>query len=441
MAKKVRIPDILANVLDFRKHPYGSVRYRGAYGGRGSGKTRTFATAVAIFAAGLAANGVSGSIICAREFQNSIQDSSFLELKQAIQAEPELAAHFDIGDRFIRTADRRINFIFIGLRHNLESIKSKAKVLLVWVDEAEPVSEKAWEYLIPTVREDGSEIWITWNPLDPESATNERFRKNPPADSLIVECNYTDNPWFPSVLEAERRSHFERFPRTYHHVWEGGYREFSDDALFREEWLGEYIHTPVTLSSGYLRIDTAQKGEKTSDFHGLVAMGYDKRDPLHMYVLDAQRKQCEFPDLADWVVEYAQHLKEFESQTFSFSRITIEDANVGAALQSMLRTKLREAGIKVNVQLTPRYGSKFDRALEAVNWFEQGRVLFPKGVTGWQKDKGEGLKALRKEYLSFTETDTHASDDLLDPLIWEVVSRFGNGDPNGSGRYWRGSLG
>lgn len=439
MARKLKIPDILAEVLDFRKHPYGSVRYRGAFGGRGSGKTRTFATAVAVFAAGLAANGASGSIICAREFQNSIQDSSFLELKEAIQAEPSLASHFDIGDRYIRTADRRINFVFIGLRHNLESIKSKAKVLLAWVDEAEPVSQKAWEYLVPTIREDGSEIWVTWNPLDKDSATNQQFRLNPPPDSLIVECNYTDNPWFPAVLEAERRSHFERFPNTYHHVWEGGYREISDDALFRKQWLGEYDATPVTFSDGLIRIDTAQKGEKTSDFHGIVAMGYDKRNIDELYVLDAARKQLEFPDLADWVVDYCRHMKSFESPTFRFSRVTIEDANVGAALQSMLRIKLREARIRVNVALTPRYGSKFDRALEAVAWFEQGRVLLPTKVTAWQKDKGEGVASLVKEYLAFTETDTHASDDLLDPLIWEVVSRFGNADPNGSGKYWRGS--
>jgi phage terminase large subunit len=91
---------------------------------------------------------------------------------------------YEVGEKYIRTKDRRIEFAFIGLRHNLDSVKSKAQILLLWVDEAEPVSEKAWSKAIPTVREEGAEIWVTWNPERKNSATHKRFRENPPIPRL-----------------------------------------------------------------------------------------------------------------------------------------------------------------------------------------------------------------------------------------------------------------
>ncbi|MCD8458871.1 phage terminase large subunit [Xylella taiwanensis] len=102
------------------------------------------------------------------------------EVKAAIQAEPWLTAAFEVGENYIRTTDRRVGFAFIGLRRNLDSIKSKARILLLWVDEAESVSEAAWEKAIPTVREEHAEIWVTWNPEHAISATHLRFREPPP---------------------------------------------------------------------------------------------------------------------------------------------------------------------------------------------------------------------------------------------------------------------
>jgi phage terminase large subunit len=104
-----------------------------------------------------------------------------------------------------RTRDRKIDFAFIGLRHNLASVKSKALIRLLWVDEAEPVSETAWMTAIPTVREDGSEIWATWNPERKNSATHKRFRLDPPEGAKIVQMNWRDNPWFPQTLDKTRR--------------------------------------------------------------------------------------------------------------------------------------------------------------------------------------------------------------------------------------------
>ncbi len=214
-----------------------NMRYRGSFGGRGSAKTRTFAKMTAVIAYKRAMAGDSGVILCGREFMNSPEDSSLEEVKQAIRAESFLNDFFEIGEKYIRTKCGRVSYIFSGLRHNLDSIKSKARILLAWVDEAESVSEMAWSKLIPTVREHNSEIWLTWNPEKRDSATDKRFRQFPPDSSVIVEMNYTDNPWFPDVLEQERLNDKKRLDdATYRWIWEGAYLEASEAQIFNGKY-------------------------------------------------------------------------------------------------------------------------------------------------------------------------------------------------------------
>lgn len=223
-----------------------NMRYRGSYGGRGSGKTRTFAKMTAVVAYQRAMNGESGVILCGREFMNSLEDSSLEEIKQAIRSEPFLDAFFDIGEKYIRTKCGRISYIFTGLRHNLDSIKSKARILLAWVDEAESVSEMAWRKLMPTVRENNSEVWVTWNPENKGSATDERFRQHMPENAIIVKMNYSDNPWFPDVLEQERLNDKKRLDdASYRWIWEGAYREESEAQIFRGKYQEmEFVPNP-----------------------------------------------------------------------------------------------------------------------------------------------------------------------------------------------------
>lgn len=166
---------------------------------------------------------------------NSLDDSSMAEVKAAIASEPWLSEAFDVGEKYIRTNCGRVSFKFSGLRHNLDSIKSKAKILLCWIDEAEPVSEAAWRKLVPTVREENSEIWVTWNPEGKRSATHLRFRQSPPKGAKIVELNYTDNPWFPDVLEQERLNDLESRPDDYAHVWEGDFKTSYEGAYYTKQ--------------------------------------------------------------------------------------------------------------------------------------------------------------------------------------------------------------
>jgi len=206
--------------------------YRGAHGGRGSAKTRTFAKMAAVRGLMWAAAGIEGIILCGREFMNSLDDSSLAEVKAAIASEPVLASAYDVGEKYVRTRDGRIEFKFAGLRHNLESIKSKARILLLWVDEAEQVSEAGWLVAIPTVREEGAEIWVTWNPKSKKSATHKRFRQNPPDGAKIVQMNWRDNPWFPSTLDKTRREDLAKRPDQYEYVWDGGFVTVVEGAYY-----------------------------------------------------------------------------------------------------------------------------------------------------------------------------------------------------------------
>lgn len=213
----------------------GDADVRGSYGGRGSGKTRTFAKMIALrgYIYGMA--GITGQLLCARQFMNSLSDSSLEECKRAIEEEPFLAAYYEIGDKFIRSRDDRIWFSFAGLDRNISSIKSKGRILICWVDEAEPVTDEAFTTLIPTLREEGedwnAELWVTWNPKRKKAAV-ERFRNSSDPRVKVVELNWRDNPKFPAKLERDRQRDLAERPDQYDHIWEGGFATVIEGAYF-----------------------------------------------------------------------------------------------------------------------------------------------------------------------------------------------------------------
>lgn len=182
--------------------------------------------------------GESGVILCARQFMNSLEDSSLEECKRAIEEEPFLAAYYEIGEKYIRSKDGRIGFTFAGLDRNIASIKSKGRLLLCWVDEAEPVTDEAWLTLIPTLREEGSgwnaELWVTWNPKRKTAPCEGRFRFSTDPLTKVVELNWRDNPKFPAKLERDRQRDLKERPDQYGHVWEGEYATAIAGAYFAQ---------------------------------------------------------------------------------------------------------------------------------------------------------------------------------------------------------------
>ncbi len=210
----------------------GKADVRGAYGGRGSGKTRTFAKMTAVRAYMWSQAGREGQILCTRQFMNSLADSSLEEVKAAIRSEPWLAAHFEIGEKFIRTNCKRIKYTFAGLDRNIDSIKGQARILLNWTDEAEPVTDEAWTKLIPTLREEDSECWVTWNPESKRSETHKRFRLAKDPLYKVAEINWRDNPWFPEVLDRQRQRDKVNLPDKYGHIWEGEFLRVFEGAYY-----------------------------------------------------------------------------------------------------------------------------------------------------------------------------------------------------------------
>ncbi|WP_417861865.1 PBSX family phage terminase large subunit [Vreelandella venusta] len=283
----------------FTDKPGEQVRYRGGYGGRGSAKTRTFALMSAVRAYMFAEAEQSGVILCGREYMNSLEDSSMEEVKQAIRSVDWLNAYFDIGEKYIRTKNRRVWYTFAGLRHNLDSIKSKARILLAWVDEAETVSEIAWQKLLPTVREENSEVWVTWNPEKDGSPTDTRFRKNAPEGSKIVEINYTDNPWFPAVLDMERLNDRETLDdQTYAWIWDGAYRENSEAQILAGKYrIAEFEPDAKRWDGPYYGLDWGFSQDPTA---GIKCWVHDNR----LYIeYEAGKVGLENDDIAKHMID------------------------------------------------------------------------------------------------------------------------------------------
>lgn len=289
---KLEIPPKLIPVFT------GPARYRYAYGGRGSAKTRTFALMTAVRAMMWAEAGVSGTILCGREYMNSLEDSSMEEVKQAIASTPWLNAYFDMGERFIRTKNRRVDYTFTGLRHNLDSIKSRARILIAWIDEAEGVPEIAWQKLLPTVREANSEVWVTWNPEKENSPTDSRFRKNTPPEALGCEINYNDNPFFPAVLDLERQADRQRLDdQTYAWVWEGAYRENSDAQILSGKYQVQEFTPQDNWDGPYFGIDWGFSQDPTAGVKLWINDG-------NLYVeYEAGRVGLENDDIAGFMIQ------------------------------------------------------------------------------------------------------------------------------------------
>ena len=270
-------------------------------GGRGSGKTRGLALRAALRVYQLAELGVEGVFLASREHLNSLDESSMEEIKAAIRSVDWLSGYFDIGEKYIRTRNRRISFAFAGLRHNLDSIKSKARIIGNWTDEAENVSEVAWRKLIPTIREEGpgwrAENWISYNPESPESATHRRFVANQPDDCVVTTVNWSDNPWFPEILDQQRREDQRLRPETYDHVWEGAFLTLTDAQVFSGKFTVQEFEPGDGWDGPYQGLDFGFAMDPTAALRCWV------RDGKLWIRHEAGRKQLELDDTAAFIAE------------------------------------------------------------------------------------------------------------------------------------------
>lgn len=221
-----------------------SARYKVAYGGRGSGKSWSAARCLILLALKSKIR-----VLCTRQLQTSIKDSVHKLLSDSI-SEMGLSSYFDITRDSIR-GNNGSEFIFKGLQNQTNEIKSIEGIDYCWVEEAQSVSNDSWDILIPTIRKENSEIWITFNPDREEDATYQRFIINPPPNSIIKLVNYVDNPWFPEVLQREMEYDKEVDYGKYEHVWLGKTVIDTDAQIYHGKFELKDFETPEGVTFFY----------------------------------------------------------------------------------------------------------------------------------------------------------------------------------------------
>ncbi len=205
-------------------------RYKGCYGGRGSGKSHYFGGQIVLDS--YANQGLR--TVCIREVQRTLRQSSKRLIEDKIQ-------EFGLGSAFKVFADRIETpgdglIMFTGMQdHTAESIKSLEDVDRAFIEEGQTLSERSLMLLRPTIRAPGSEIWAAWNPRRKSDALDKFLREVQPANATVVRANWSDNPWFPKELEAERQEDLRSYPERYDHVWEGGYAKAFEGAYFAKQ--------------------------------------------------------------------------------------------------------------------------------------------------------------------------------------------------------------
>lgn len=382
---RIELPPKLIPVFD------GEADVRGAYGGRGSGKTRSFATMTAVRAYMWAASGRNGQILCGRQFMKTLADSSLEEIKQSILGTDWLKPHFDIGETYIRTKGHpgEVYYTFMGLDRNIDSVKSQARILLAWVDEAEPVTDEAWTKLIPTLREEDSELWVTWNPEDDESATHKRFRLSDDPLYKVVEINWRDNPRFPAILERQRQRDMRERPDQYAHIWEGDFKSIVEGAYFathlneakQEGRIGRVPADPLMTLRAFA--DIGGTGARADAFVFVIAqfIGKEVRVIDHYEVVGQPA---------------AAHVNWLRSKGYTPDRCQIWLPHDGATQDRVYDASyegfLRQAGYRVTVVANQGKGAATAR-IEAARrvfpaiWFNEDTTVGLRKSLGWYHEK------------------------------------------------------
>jgi phage terminase large subunit len=236
LVQPIQVNAEFPRALEFLFRP---ARYKVAYGGRGGAKSWGFARALLI----------QGSqkplrILCARENQNSIAESVHQLLEDQIAA-LHLGDSYQVQKATILGANGT-QFTFAGLKHNINNIKSLESYDIVWVEEAHSVSRTSWEKLIPTIRKEGSEIWVSFNPELTTDDTYQRFVAAPPPGAQVVKINWRDNPWFPPVLQKEMEHLRETDPDGYNHIYEGCCVSILSGAIYAKQLRQVDVENRVT---------------------------------------------------------------------------------------------------------------------------------------------------------------------------------------------------
>lgn len=363
-------------------------RYKVLYGGRGGAKSWGVARALLIQGAAKKLR-----ILCAREFQNSISESVHALLCDQIY-ELGLESFYTIQNNTIVGANGT-EFFFAGLRHNITKIKSFEGADIVWCEEAQTISKTSWDVLIPTIRKEGSEIWLTFNPSLESDETYQRFVANPQKTALVQKVNWSDNPWFPDVLRQEKDSLKEKDPDAYLTIWEGHCRQTLDGAIFANE------------------VRRATEEER------FTRVPYDEAKPVHTFwdLGRADKTAIWFAQIVGFefhLIDYYEnqgyalnhYLKHLQSKPYVYGDTWLpHDANNQLlASERTIAQQAKAAGFKVRV--TPK-----TKIADGIN---AARTLFPRCWFDAEKC-ADGIQCLRNyRYEVDLDTGQYSKNPLHD---------------------------
>lgn len=366
-------------------------RYKAAYGGRGSAKSHFFAELLVehhVLYPGLRS-------VCIREVQKTLAQSAKKIIEDKIKKHGLDKQGFRILNDKIETPGDGV-IIFQGMQdHTSESIKSLEGFGIAWCEEAQTLSSRSLELLRPTIRDSGipefsAEIWFSWNPTRKTDAVDTLFRgdKGAPSNSIVVQANWNNNPWFPAVLEAERQDDLEQRPDSYDHVWEGGYVKAMDGAYWvkhiakarQEGRIGFVPRDPLMHCYAFWDIGgTGAKADACSiwvvQFIGKAinvinhyeAQGQELKD--HVYWLNQNEFTPETTKIYlphDGVKHDAVHRVTYESELkkAGFKVVVMPNAGTGAAMQRVEAVR----GIFHRVFIDEE---KCEAGLEALGWYHE----------------------------------------------------------------------
>lgn len=230
--KRIEIPEKLLFLIQ------EEARYKVAYGGRGSAKSGSFARALIIKSL-----EDKKRILCTRELQTSIADSVHKLLSDIIY-QYKLENLFTITKTSIKNV-KGSEFIFKGIKNNVNEIKSLEGIDICWVEEAQKVGDASWDILIPTIRKDGSQVWVSFNPDEEKDSTYQRFVVKKPDDCISIKVNYYDNAWFEkTAIVKEMEYDKQHRPEIYDNKWLGNIKKISEALIFAGKYEVREFETP-----------------------------------------------------------------------------------------------------------------------------------------------------------------------------------------------------
>lgn len=370
----------------------GKYRYKGARGGRGSGKSHFFAEELVATCAAYP----DTSAVCIRETQKSLKDSAKRLIEQKIVA-LGVSHLFEITQAEIRHKNGDGIIIFTGMQsHNADSIKSLEGFKIAWVEEAQSISERSLRLLRPTIRAAGSQLWFSWNPEDAEDPVELLFKDaDDDPNMAVVHVNYNQNPYFGAEMIEEMERDRRIYPlKMWNHIWLGEYLSGDMGEVFKWNWFNPYELTPdrepdMTVMS----CDTAAKKQEHND-PTCITVWEQYGD--NVYLVNVINERMEYPELKKKV--------KLTALRYHVDHILIEDASTGQALIP----ELRNDGLPVVAILT-RGQDKIARASSCTDKIESGFVYVPQQAP-WLHD-------YKKQLTKFSfdkELQKKNHDDMVD---------------------------